>query len=96
MEKMKVIHIHTEYPEHDWIKDDDGEIDEWMLDVGYHNGPMCSRCNHSFCVHCETYEENNGPCVTDEWKCPNCGCKFGPSPYYNFCYNCGQALDWSE
>lgn len=96
MTKMKVIHIHTEYPEHSWMKDDDGEIDEWAMEFGYHNGPMCERCYESFCVHCEDYEDHPGPCVTDEWKCPNCGRTFGHSTHYNFCYNCGQALDWSE
>lgn len=25
--------------------------------------------------------------------CPNCNCEF--TLLYNFCFNCGQALDWS-
>ena len=38
---------------HDWYLDDDGLIDIWRLDYGYHNGPECRRCHDSFCHHCE-------------------------------------------
>ena len=95
MNKMKIVHIHTEYPEHDWKKDRNGEIDEMAMEYEYHNGPVCSRCWHTFCVSCETYEENNGPCVIDEYKCPTCGHILGHNTEYNFCFHCGQALDWS-
>lgn len=95
MNNMKIIHIHNEYPEHDWVRNDKGEIDEWQLDAGYHNGPMCLRCYHSFCVHCETYEEQD-PCVVDKYKCPKCGHELGYNTNQNFCFHCGQALDWSE
>lgn len=93
---MKVVHIHNEYPKHDWIKDENGEIDEWCYENEYHHGPMCSRCYESFCVYCESYEDHKGPCATDEYKCPKCGHKLGHNTNYNFCFNCGQALDWSE
>ena len=95
MNKMKIIHIHNEYPEHDWIRDKNGEIDMWQLDVGFHNGPACSRCGHSFCEHCETFEEQE-PCVVDKYKCPKCGKMLGYKPNYNFCFHSGQALDWNE
>ena len=95
MNKMKIIHIHSEYPEHNWKKDRYGEIDEMAWDAGFHNGPVCLRCNCAFCISCETYEEQD-PCVIDEYKCPSCGYEFGWRHNYNFCFHCGQALDWNE
>lgn len=90
------IHIHKVYPKHDWIRDDDGEIDLWVMDVGYHNGPMCKRCHVSVCEHCNPdYDEEE--CVVDEHRCPSCNEEV--HYYYDtdkFCRNCGQALDWGE
>lgn len=50
---------------HDWYMDD-GEIDIFRMDAGYHNGPQCMRCQESFCHHCrpERYEEE---CLGDEY-----------------------------
>lgn len=31
---------------------------------------------------------------TTVYECPNCGTFI--SPMYDFCYKCGQALDWSD
>lgn len=43
---------------HDWYKDEDGNIDEWAWESGYHNGVICKRCGESFCVHCTpNYDE---------------------------------------
>jgi hypothetical protein len=95
MNKKKVIHIHNEYPEHDWKRNKDGSIDMWALDVGYHNGPMCQRCYESFCEHCNPHWDKEGHCVEDYYKCPECG-KILYGPKSNFCSNCGQALDWSK
>lgn len=46
---------------HDWARNEDGSIDIFRLEVGYHNGPECIRCGHIFCEHCrpEDYDE---PC----------------------------------
>lgn len=38
---------------HDWYLNEDGRIDIWRLDYGYHNGPQCRRCQEMFCHHCE-------------------------------------------
>lgn len=51
---------------HDWILDEDGEIDVWQLSTGYHNGPRCYRCGEAFCEHCypEIFTED---CQGDEY-----------------------------
>lgn len=92
----KPIHIHEIYPKHDWIRDDDGEIDMWALDVGFHNGPMCKRCHSSVCEHCNP-DWDEEECEVDEMRCPNCNEEISwPYKKNKFCRNCGQALDWSE
>jgi hypothetical protein len=91
----KPIHIHEEYAEHGWMHDKNGKIDTWAWDAGFHNGPMCTRCFHSECEHCnpkwETEPEE--PCVVDEDVCPSCNNTI--AVVGKFCINCGQALDWS-
>jgi hypothetical protein len=91
----KPIHIHEEYAEHDWMRDKNGKIDTGAWDAGFHNGPMCTRCFHSECEHCnpkwETEPEE--PCVVDEDICPSCNNTI--AVVGTFCINCGQALDWS-
>lgn len=47
---------------HEWIKDDDGEVDIWQVAADYHNGPRCVKCGMEFCHHCEP------ECYTQE--CP--------------------------
>lgn len=43
---------------HIWKADDDGTVDFFALDVedfesfGGHNGPRCTVCGFSYCVHC--------------------------------------------
>lgn len=42
------------------------------------------------------------PILADEqviryiYKCPNCGRRFRNNGSLNYCYNCGQRLDWSD
>ena len=43
---------------HDWIKDEDGNVDEFAMSYDYHNGPQCDRCATSFCMHCTKNSEN--------------------------------------
>lgn len=86
------IHIHEEHPEHDWETDENGKIDEFAMEYEYHNGPMCKRCYHSFCIHCNPNGFNDGPCVIDEYKCPKCGCILQKGT--KFCSKCGQAVKW--
>ena len=91
------IHIHEEYPEHDWETDEDGKIDEWVLDYGYHNGPGCKRCGYSFCMHCKPNGWNAEPCVKDYYQCPKCRKRIHKnSKDIEYCINCGQAVNWND
>lgn len=86
------IHIHEEYPEHDWETDEKGEVDDCAWGQEYCNGPMCKRCYYSFCIHCEPNGWHKKPCIVDFFKCPNCGEKISKNT--KFCDNCGQAVKW--
>lgn len=41
----------------------------------------------------KTYESIIKYC--EAWKCPNCGLEWSGG-IVDFCYRCGQAIDWSE
>jgi len=56
---------------HLWYKEDDGEIDLWRLDVGFHNGPACQVCGESFCVNCNKDWENT-ECRIGHYECSAC------------------------
>ena len=88
-------HIHEEYPEHEWERQENGEIDEFAMDVDNHNGPMCVRCWESFCVHCEPdgYETHKH-CVVDKFECPECGKTVYEGQKY--CAHCGRGIVWDE
>ena len=92
LKAKELIHIHEEYPEHDWITDENGNIDEFGLDYGFHNGPMCKRCYYSFCMHCKPNGWNDEPCVIDYYECPTCGKRMNKDKA--FCEYCGQAVKW--
>lgn len=34
-------------------RDEDGRIDEFVCSGGYHNGPGCTKCGESWCMHCK-------------------------------------------
>jgi hypothetical protein len=34
-------------------RDEDGDVDTFAYEYGYHNGPVCVNCQRSWCVHCE-------------------------------------------
>lgn len=91
----KPINIHEEYAEHDWKRDKNGEIDTFAWGAGYCNGPVCARCWHSECEHCNPEWETDPtePCVIDEDICPICGVELNRK--HQYCHDCGQALDWS-
>ena len=98
MTKNKDIPVTPKYgkttlPHHKWRFDKDGKIDEFAVDVGYHNGPECVRCGESFCHHCnpECYDE---PCTAEGFVCPTC--KDIVTGGDNFCSNCGQRLTWES
>ena len=86
------VHIHEEYPEHDWERDKNGDIDYLAYDGDYHNGPACARCNYAFCIHCDPDGWNKEPCIIDEYKCPKCGKYI--TKRTKFCSDCGQAVKW--
>lgn len=43
----------------------------------------------------ETSDET-GIRYTDSYRCPNCSGNFTGTGIADFCYHCGQRLDWSE
>ena len=91
-EAKQPIHVHEEFQEHDWYRDEDGKIDEFALDTDYHNGPMCKRCGYAFCMYCDPNGWNKEPCVIDEYKCPRCEKHISNGT--KFCSNCGQEVKW--
>lgn len=40
--------------------------------------------------------EETGIRYTDSYRCPNCGGNFTGTGIADFCYHCGQRLNWSE
>lgn len=40
--------------------------------------------------------ESAGYRYTDTYRCQNCGGNFSGTGIANYCYRCGQKLDWSE
>jgi hypothetical protein len=46
---------------HDFYLDRYGDIDVWRLDVEYHNGPQCRRCEKIECEHCEDWLDEECP-----------------------------------
>lgn len=43
---------------HQWILNKDGEIDNFIHNTGFHNGPECSLCGYSRCEHCHNVYED--------------------------------------
>jgi hypothetical protein len=41
---------------HKWQKLKDGSINNFGICGGFHNGPVCVECGHSFCEHCHPEE----------------------------------------
>ncbi len=94
-EPKSPIHIHEEYSEHDWETDEDGNIDEWVMDFEFHHGPACKRCGYSFCVNCKPNGWNEEPCVVDYYQCPKCGIRiFKDGGKTMYCERCGQEVNW--
>lgn len=85
------------YEHHDWLKDDDGNIDDGAWTFGYCNGPVCKRCYKSFCIYCDSdnYESLiSEKCVCSHYECPTCHKEVEKG--IKRCLDCGQAIDWSE
>ena len=47
---------------HTPVLDEDGKIDWFVCDGGYHNGPGCSVCLKSWCEHCTQDPDTIGEC----------------------------------
>ena len=39
---------------HAWKLDEFGYINEFGMESGYHQGPVCVHCGYSYCVHCDS------------------------------------------
>lgn len=63
--KDSEYHVALEAAGHKLIRADNGEIDDWRMDVddpeGFrgHNGPECAVCGEMWCIHCR---EKIEPC----------------------------------
>ena len=76
---------------HLWYKNENGEIDMWRLDVGFHNGPECQVCHASFCVYC-TPNFDDEECDAGHYYCSEC--KAAQLDNHNtYCPNCGAKMD---
>ena len=76
---------------HLWYKDDNGDVDMWYVDHGYHNGPGCKICGERFCEHCDPNWADD-ECEIGYYVCSECeqSTETGDSPY---CPNCGAKMD---
>lgn len=81
--------VHTD--KHLWYKNEDGSIDEWRLDVGFHNGPECEVCGECFCMHCHPdYTELK--CKVGHYVCSKCG-EASRDGHEKYCPCCGAKMD---
>lgn len=76
---------------HLWYRDENGEVDTWRLDVGFHNGPECRVCHRSICEHCHPDWEDD-ECERGHYICSECG-EASVDGHEHFCSNCGA---WTE
>ena len=76
---------------HLWCKDEDGNVDEWEWDAGFHNGPECQVCHATPCVHC-TPNWAETECEKGHYYCSECG-ETSKDAHENYCPNCGAKMD---
>lgn len=81
--------MHTK--KHLWYKNKDGSIDEWRLDVGFHNGPECQVCGEAVCMHCHPDWESM-ECEIGHYLCSVCG-EVSIDANENYCPNYGAKMD---
>ncbi len=93
--KGKAILVKDVYGKHQWVRNEDGTINDMVWDYDYHNGPHCERCGACPCMYCEP-DYDDKPCVVEFYQCPNCGKKM--TEYYipEKCPHCGTLLDTKE
>ena len=61
-----------ENKEHRWELNSRGEVDEFAFSEGYHNGPVCVKCEQHFCIHCEG-KAMGKDCDVIDYICSVCG-----------------------
>lgn len=77
---------------HIWKQDEEGNVDTWAWERGYHNGPRCIICSASPCEHCNPDYEELKNCY-EHYVCSECGrMVISLEPY---CH-CGAKMDWKE
>ena len=76
---------------HLWYKDENGNIDEWRVDNGFHNGPECQICHTAFCEHC-TPDWSTTECEIGHYYCSECA-ETSRDAHENNCPNCGAKMD---
>lgn len=79
---------------HLWYRDKAGEIDEWRLDIGFHNGPECQICGEAFCEHCHK-DWADKECSIGHYECSACG-EVSRDGHERFCPGCGARMDGEE
>ena len=60
------FHAKLEAAGHRLIRNEDGAVDVFRLDAGFHNGPECELCGRSWCHHCEMVASTCPKAVTAE------------------------------
>ena len=58
-EKLDTFETRAEALGHRLIRDEDGKIDIFRLEIDHCNGPECELCGQSWCHHCRDTPE---PC----------------------------------
>ena len=76
---------------HLWYKGENGNIDEWRVDNGFHNGPECQICHTAFCEHC-TPDWSTTECEIGHYYCSECA-ETSRDAHENYCPNCGAKMD---
>lgn len=70
---------------HNWQKDENGNVDEWAWEAGYHNGVYCVDCRKTVCVHCNPdymeLDDCTGP-EPDEATPSDSKCHFGEIQWF--------------
>lgn len=79
---------------HLWYKDKNGNIDEWRVDNGFHNGPECQICHTAFCEHC-TPDWSTTECEIGHYYCSECA-ETSRDAHENYCLNCGAKMDGGD
>lgn len=79
---------------HLWYEDENGNIDKWRVDNGFHNGPECQICHTAFCEHC-TPDWSTTECEIGHYYCAECA-EISRDAHENYCPNCGAKMQEVE